>query len=536
MPAARLTMRTTREILRLRLDLRRTHREIAEACRKSPSTIGDCLTRFRMSGLTWPLPDDLDDDQLEEKLYPKVEDPETQRPVPDWEVVHRELRRKHVTLQLLWEEYVAAHRDECTYNYSWFCHTYRTWASRLDLVMRQEHKLGEKCFVDWAGAKVPVVDPKTGEVQEASIFVAVLGVSNYTYAEACWNQKLPAWISAHVRTFEFYRGVTEIVVPDNTRTGVTKADYYEPDLNPTYDEWAQHYGVAVIPTRALRPRDKAKVEAGVRIAGEWILARLRNVTFYTLDALNEAILGLLEALNEKPFQKLPGSRKQVFEEQERATLKPLPTERYEYAEWKKARVFLDYHIQVADHYYSVPFTLVRQQVEVRLSATTVQVLHGRRRVASHRRSYQVGGHTTCPEHMPPHHRQKAEWTPERVRTWAARSGPAVQKMVEEMMERRQHPEQAVRSCFGLLRLTDKFGDERLNAACCRALRVGAFSYKSVRSILEKGLDQQPLPGDRPPSRSAGHHENVRGAAYYATAVEGALQLELPLDHTQKEKN
>ena len=537
MPAARLTMRTTREILRLRLDLGRTHREIADACRKSPSTVGDCLTRFRMTGLPWPLPEELDDEQLEEKLYPKVVDPEAERPLPDWELVHRELRRKHVTLQLLWAEYVAAHPNDRPFNYSWFCHTYRKWTDRVDLVMRQEHKLGEKTFVDWAGTKVPVVDSRTGEVQEVSLFVAVLGGSNYTYAEAFWNQKLPAWISAHVRMFDFFGGCTEVVVPDNAKTGVTKADYFEPDLNPTYDDWAEQYKVAVIPTRALRPKDKAKVESGVRIACEWILARLRNVTFYSLDELNNAIYELLVALNEKPFQKLPGSRKQVFEEQERATLKALPTERYEFAEWKKARVFLDYHVEVDGHYYSVPFTLVREHVEVRLSATTVEVLHAKRRVASHRRSHQRGGHTTCPEHMPPHHRQKAEWTPERVRTWATRSGPAVQQMVDEMMERRDHPEQAVRSCFGLLRLGLKYGDDRLNSACRRALRVGAYRYKSVKSILDKGLDQQVLPGDRAPSRSAGHHENVRGAAYYAaaTAVEGAQQLELPLgDHQDRE--
>lgn len=512
MPAARITMRMTREILRLRLELGRTHREIAKSCRKSPSTVGACIKRFEVSGLGWPLPEEMDDDELERRLYSKGE--ALPRPKPDWKHVYQELGKKHVTLHLLWEEYREAHRGKEPYNYAWFCREFRRWAGRQKLVMRQSHKLGEKTFVDWAGTKVPIVDPETGEVREVSIFVATLGASSYTYAEAFENEKSPAWIAGHIHAFEYFGGVTEIVVPDNPKTGVTKADFYEPDINPTYRDWADHFGVVVIPARPRKPKDKAKVEAAVRVTGEWILARLRNVTFFSLNELNAAIWELLVALNERPFQKRPGSRKEVYEEQEKLALSPLPVESFELATWKKARVAPDYHVEVDGHYYSVPFTLVKQRVEVRLSATMVKVFHRNRLVASHRRESQKGFHTTCSEHMPAHHRQLTGWTPERFRNWASRFGDSVCEFVDELMVRRAHPELAYRSCFGVLRLEREYGAERLNAACRRAIHLGAHRYKSVRSILENGLDKEPLPTSGASTRSAGHHENVRGAAYY----------------------
>lgn len=506
-------MRTIREILRLRFELGRSHREIGRACRKSPATIGTCLKRFAKSGLTWPLPEELDDYELERRLYHKSE-VTMPRPKPCWQTVHQELAVKNVTLALLWDEYCEAHKGQNPFNYAWFCRGYRKWAGRQKLVMRQSHKLGEKTFVDWAGTKVPIVDPKTGEIREASVFVATLGASSYTYAEAFPNERSPAWIAGHSHAFEYFGGTTEIVVPDNPKTGVTKADHYEPDINLTYQEWADHFKVAVIPARPRRPQDKAKVESAVRVASNWILARLRKVTFFSLSQLNTAIWELLVDLNEREFQKLPGSRKKVFDEQEKLALRPLPLEPYELAEWKKARVGPDYHVEVEGHYYSVPFTLVKELVEVRLSATMVKVLHRNRLVANHRRSRHRGQHTTSSEHMPGHHRFLTGWTPERFKNWALRSGPSVCKFVEELMERRSHPELAYRSCFGLLRLAREFGDDRLEAACQRALHIGAYRYKSVKSILESSLDKEPLPNSTAPTRSAGHHENVRGAAYY----------------------
>lgn len=506
----KMTMRKIREILRLRFSLGRSHREIAQACNISTSTVGECLGRFRVSGLPWPLSPELDDVALEKKLYHIEPLPSVKRPAPDWEWVMRELRKKHVTLSLLWQEYREAHPDG--YEYSWFCEAYAAWRGRRDLVMRQTHKLGEKCFVDYAGDTVSVVNPETGEIRKAFVFVGVLGGSSYTYAEAVWSQELPSWITSHVRMFAFFGGVPEALVPDNLKTGVTKANYYEPDINLTYQEMAEHYGVAVLPTRVRKPKDKAKVESAVLLAERWILAALRNRTFFSLEELNGAISSLLAKLNGRPFQKLPGSRRQIFEEEEKPILRPLPKEPYVFGQWKKARVNVDYHIEVEGHHYSVPYTLAREAVEVRMTGATVEVLHAGRRVASHLRSYRRGGTTTVKEHMPPRHRNMAEWTPERILSWATSIGPTVATLASRIMESRQHPEQGFRACFGLLRLSRQYGKERLEAACCRALSVGACSYKSVHSILKKSLDRQmfcPLS-----LRSAGHHENVRGSGYY----------------------
>lgn len=511
-------MRVIREILRIRFEFGSSHREIGRAVNKSPSTVGLCLSKFETAGLSWPLPDDLSDEELERRLYPAppvVEDDEV-RPEPDWEYVATELAKKHVTLNLLWKEYQKAHADKSPYQYTWFCNQFREWESRKSVTMRLSHKAGEKMFVDWAGTKVPIVNAKTGEVTEASIFVATLGLSSYTYVEAFENEKTPAWIAGHTNACQYFEGVSEITVPDNPKTGVTKADFCEPDINPVYYAWSEHNDTAIIPARRRKPKDKAKVECGVKVSGMWILARLRNMTFYSVGELNAAIWELLEELNEEPFQKRPGSRRSWFEEQEKAALKPLPAEPFEIFDFKKARVAPDYHVQVEGHFYSVPFTLIKEVLEVCIRPRIVQVFHRSRMVATHRRSTAVGAHTTLPEHMPAHHRHQVEWTPERFESWALRHGTSVRDFVAELMNRKKHVQQAFRSCFGLMRLSKQFGSQRLNAACLRALTLGAFRYKSVKSILEKGLDSSPLPSDiSPPSRSAGHHENVRGSAYYS---------------------
>jgi len=387
----------------------------------------------------------------------------------------------------------------------------------LDVVMRQEHRAGEKLFVDYAGHTVPVIDGATGEIKQCQLFVAVLGASNYTYAEATWTQGLADWIGSHVRLFDYLGGVPEMVVPDNLKSGVTKACFYEPDLNPTYQDMAAHYGVAVLPARAARPRDKAKVEVGVQVAERWILARLRNRQFFSLAELNRAIRELLDGLNERPFHKLPGSRKSMFQELDKPALRPLPENRYEYAEWKKVRVNIDYHVEFDGHYYSVPYRLFRSSLELRATAQTVECFAEGKRVASHRRSRVKGGHTTLPEHMPSSHRKYASWTPGRMIGWAQQTGPHTAELVEAILKERSHPEQGFRSCLGIIRLAKSYGAEKVDAACGRALAIKARSYKSVRAILENNLEGKPMPGrgkEAPPIE----HANVRGAAYYRTEV------------------
>jgi transposase len=425
--------------------------------------------------------------------------------------VHRELRRPGVTLQLLHLEYKE--RAPGGYQYSQFCRHYRRWQRHLDVVMRQEHRAGEKLFVDFAGQTVPVVDPKTGAITQAELFVAVLGASNYMYAEAFPSQELPHWIAGHVHAFEFMQGCPRIVVCDNLRSGVTRAHRYEPEVNATYLEMATHYRAAVIPARSHKPRDKAKVEVGVLIAERWILARLRNRTFFSLAELNAAVHELVEWLNRRPFKKMAGSRLSLFEELERPVLRPLPARPYEYATWRRATVNIDYHIEVDRHYYSVPYQLVGEVCDARLTVAVVEVLLRGRRVASHRRSYRPYAHTTERGHMPDSHRRHLEWTPGRIIRWAQRSGPATATLVEGILNSRPHPEQGFRSCLGILRLGRRYGGERLESACQRALALHAFSYRSVESILKNGLDQQPLPTPAPTIADR-QHDNLRGPAYY----------------------
>jgi transposase len=512
MPAVRLSVRKIREVLRLKFDGGQTNRRIARSCHISRPSVTDYLLRFEEAGLTWPAAATLDDATLERKLFPPAPVASTvQRAVPDWSHVHRELRGKGVTLTLLWHEYKTAHPEG--FQYSWFCDQYRAWAGTLDLVMRQEHRAGEKLFVDYAGQTAEVVDRRTGEIRQAQVFVAVLGASNYTYAEATWSQQLPDWIGSHVRAFEFLGGTSEILVPDNLRSGVSKAHRYEPDLNPTYADLARHYGVAVLPARVRKPRDKAKAEAGVLLVERWILAVLRHRTFFSLAELNREIARLLERLNTRPFKKLPGTRQELFEQLDRPALQPLPAQAYEFAEWKKVLVNIDYHVDIEGHYYSAPYPLVRKSLQARFTARTVECFHKGQRVASHPRSHLKGHHTTVPEHMPPSHRSYAEWTPQRLIAWAEKTGPATATLVRTILERRAHPQQGFRSCLGIMRLGKSFGEERLEAACRRALRLGTYSYKSIDSILRQGLDRKALPEQQELELSI-EHDNLRGSDYY----------------------
>jgi transposase len=504
-------MRKIREILRLRFECKLTFGQIATSCGIGRTTVSDYLRRFEACPLKWPLSADLDDTQLEQLLFPSVQlihCPD--RAGIDWQYVHGELRRKSVTLMLLWQEYKTSHPEG--YQYSQFCHLYRTWLGRLDPVMRQVHRAGEKLFVDYAGQSVAIYDLSAKRLCQAQLFIAVLGASNYTYAEATWTQSLPDWIASHCRAYEYIGGVTEVTVPDNLKSGVKDPCFYEPDINPTYLDMAQHYGTAVIPARVGKARDKAKVEAGVLIVERWILARLRNQQFFSLQQLNEAIAKLLIDLNSKPFQKLPGSRQTTFLAVDKPALKPLPHTPYEFAQWKKARVNIDYHIEVDRHYYSVPHQLIKKQIDVRITAKTIECLYQNKRVASHIRSYHKGRHSTVKEHMPSSHRKMADWTPDRFIRWSEKIGPQTTQLISSVLSSRAHPQQGFRSALGILRLSKSYGDHRLEAACQRALFIGSSSYRSVASILKHGLDQKPL-AESQTDKPAIMHSNVRGPQY-----------------------
>jgi len=512
MPTQRLTMRKIREILRLKFESGLSYGQIATSCGIGRTTVSDYLRRFEASPLSWPLSPDLDDTQLEQLLFPSVHLTHSpDRCGIDWSYIHGELRRKSVTLMLLWQEYKAQQPDG--YQYSQFCHLYRRWVGSVDPVMRQVHRAGEKLFVDYAGQTVSIHDSVSHETREAQIFIAVLGASNYTYAEATWTQTLPDWIASHCRAYEYMGGVPAVTVPDNLKSGVKDPCFYEPDINPTYLDLARHYGTAIIPARVAKPRDKAKVETAVQIVERCILARLRNHRFFSLQQLNEAIRNLLGELNAKPFQKLPGNRLTTFVAVDKPALKPLPHTRYEFARWKKARVNIDYHIEVDRQYYSVPHQLIKKQIDVRITGRTVECFYKHKRVASHIRSYQQGRHSTVKEHMPPSHQKMAEWTPDRFIRWAQTVGPQTVQLITAVLSSRTHPQQGFRTALGILRLAKSYGDPRLEAACRRALSIGTTSYRSVASILRHGLDQQPH-NESPQETPAIVHTNVRGSRYY----------------------
>ncbi len=512
MPAKRLSMRKIREVLRLKAQ-GLSDREVARSVKAARATVRRIRLRAEAAELDWPLADDPTESALDALLFPPHPPPGAhQRPVPDWKYNYAELSRKGVTLQLLWLEYKEAHPDG--FQYSRFCDLFREWKDCLDPVLRQEHKAGEKTFVDYAGQTVGVVDTETGEIRQAQIFVGVLGASNFTFAEATWTQSLADWTASHVRMWEYFGGVSELLVPDNLASGVSKACRYDPEVNPTYQELATHYDTAVLPARKRKPRDKAKAENGVLVAERWLLAPLRNHTFFSLAELNREIALLLDILNDRPFQKLEGTRRSLLESVDRPALKPLPTTRYEYAEHRKARVNIDYHIAVENHFYSVPHHLVRKQVDVRLTASTVEVLYDDQRVAAHARSWRRGGFSTDPLHRPKAHREHLEWTPSRMTRWAEKTGPHTATVVTRIIEERHHPEQGYRPCLGILRLGERYSPERLEAACLRALTIQGVSYRSIKSILEHGLDRVPLE-EQATLQLPQNHDNLRGPDYYA---------------------
>jgi transposase len=504
-------MRKIEEVLRLKYELGRTHREIAQSCGVSASTVSEYVTHAQAAGLNWPLPAGISAEELEARLFPN-EKAASHRPIaePDWAAVEKERRRKSVTLSLLWVEYRETHPDG--YSYSQFCHHYRQWRRQLNPVMRQQHQAGEKLFVDYAGQTVPVVDPDTGDVNAAQIFVAALGASNYTYAEAHASQSLPDWIGAHCRALAFFGGVPAVLVPDNLKAGVKSPNRYEPDINPTYQEFAHHYGVAVVPARPKKPKDKAKVEVAVQVVERWILARLRDRTFFSLAELNQAIAALLRELNERPMRHLGLSRRELFLEVDQPALQPLPQQPYEYAEWKKARVAIDYHVEFEKHFYSVPYPLRGQEVFIRATEKTVEIFRHRQRVASHLRQPTPGRFSTEQEHMPAAHQAVAGWSADRFLRQAEAIGPQTRQLFTAVLGDRRHPQQAYRTCLGLLSLAQRYGADRLEAASLRATTAGICSYNGLHNILKNNLDQlelEPVADTPLPA-----HPHIRGQGYY----------------------
>ena len=506
----RLPMRKIRDVLRLSAEGLST-RQIAASLAIGRTTLRGYLDRAQDADLSWPLSPEMSDTDLERMMYPRTaRDVSNRAALPDWAHVHRELRRKGVTLSLLWEEYRADHLEG--YGYSRFCELYTQWEGKLSPVMRQRHPAGERLFVDYAGHTVDVIDPQTGEVRTAQLFVAALGASSYTFAEATWTQSLPDWVASHVRAFGFFGGVTAQIVSDNLKAGVTKACFYDPAINRTYADLATHYDTAVVPARPHKPKDKAKVEGAVLLVERWILARLRNRQFFSLAEVNAAIRPLLDQLNDKVSRHLGASRRQLFAQLDKPALKPLPVAPYVYAEWKKCRAGLDYHIALDKHYYSVPYQLLKKELWARITARTIEVFHVGQRVASHMRTSSNGQHSTQRDHMPAHHRFREDWTPQRIQARAARVGPNVAIFAEVVMRDRKHPEQGYRTCLGVIRLADKFGQDRLDAACRRGLEINAKSYSSIQSILKNGLESKPR--TRATEEPAITHPNIRGADYF----------------------
>jgi transposase len=502
-------MRDTREILRQKWLLKRPHRAVCASVGVSMGAVTQAMKRAADAKLTWEEVQAIDDAELEARMYPRVVATGA-RAEPDCTWVHRERHRPGVTLDLLHHEYLAKHPDGL--RYTTFCDRYRAWLDRRGLVMRQVHLAGDKLFVDYSGKKAHVVDAATGEVTDVELFVAVLGASNLTYAEATYTQRGPDWIASHVRAFEYFGGVTAALVPDQLKSGVTRACRYEPEVQRTYEEMAQHYGTTVLPARPAHPRDKAKVEVAVQIAQRWLLARIRDEVFHSLAALNARLRELLNDLNGREMRRYGKSRRALFEAIERTALRPLPSTRFEYADWRKARVNIDYHVAIDGHLYSVPYRLVHEEVEARLTADIIEILHGGARVVAHRRSSVKGGFTTLTEHMPSAHRAHAEWTPSRILTWAGKVGAATRGLCEAILADRPHPEQGFRSCLGILRLGKRYGEARLEAACLRAMSVRARSYRHVESILKNGLDRVAI--TEATNSPALTHENVRGRDYY----------------------
>jgi transposase len=511
MAQERISMRKIKEVLRLHYEAKLTQATIARVNHISRYAVQQYIIRFTATGLSWPLSEEISDTILESKLFP-VKSDKSHRQALDYGYLLKEIRRPDATLSVLWEEYKQQHPDG--YQYSYFCDLFNAYRGKLNYSMRQEHKAGEKTFLDFGDSPLTIIDRRTGQETRTKIFVSVWGASNLMYAESSFDEKLPTWISLNIHALEYYGCCPRAMVPDNLKSAVSKASRYEPDINPTYAEFAEHYGTVIFPARPYRPKDKSRAENGVKMAKRWILFRLRNQTFYSLNELNQAIRVLLDDFNRRLMKKMKKSRRELFELWDNPHALPLPEKPYEFAEWKKAKVQFNYHIAYDSHHYSVPYTFIHKEVAIKATRTLLEIYHKGNRICSHARSYKEHGYTTVNEHMPERHIKYLEWTPERILNYAEKYGSSVKALVQEVMAQRKFPQQAYKSCMGIVRLENTYSAERLNLACRRALEYRAYSYRSVLNILEKGLDKQKsrsLPSSIPIARN---HENIRGADYY----------------------
>ena len=514
MPNGRLTMRKVREILRLKQEVKLSHREVADSLGVSIGVVSKVVNRAKLAGLAWESVAELSEDAVETRLYGARGSPGVARARPDPEWIHTERKRPGVTLELLHLEYLREHPGG--YRYTQFCEHYRQWLSTRRPTMRQAHRGGERAYVDYSGKRPWLVDRQTGEISEVELFVGVLGASSYTYAEATQSQKVEDFIPSHVRMLEYFGGAPSLLTPDQLKSGVTKPCWYDPQIQRTYEEMASHYRCAVVPARPRRPRDKAKVEVGVQVVQRWVLARIRNETFFTLGELNVRIRQLLVELNDRPMRDHGGkSRRELYELVDKPALTALPAERFVFAEWATARVNIDYHIVFEGSFYSVPHALVHEKVDVRVTAATVEVMHKNQRVCSHERLRQAGSYSTHKEHMPRAHQEALAWPPSRLMAWADTVGPHVGVLVRAILTSRPHPEQGYRPCLGILRLARVHGNERLDRACHRAHLAGARSFRHVAAILKNRLADIPLDEHtNQPDRAPLSHENVRGPSYF----------------------
>lgn len=504
-----ITMRKVKEVYRLYYEMGLSPRKIAAALKMGRTTVRDYISRAEKAGLTTEEVKFFTEEELEAALF-LLPAKKSNYPIPEWQNIHLEHKTKRVSLQVLWEEYIEVHPDG--YSYGHFCELYQKYRKTLNVSMRQLHKAGDKMFVDYCGDTVAIIDKTTGGEKRAQVFVAVLGASNYLFAEASWSQSSEDWINSHVHALEFFGGVPKAIVPDNLKSGVTKANYYDPDINVSYLEFAKHYSTAILPARVRKPKDKSKAEGGVQYVQNWLLAKLRNLRFFTLSSLNKKIRELLIELNNRPFKKLPGCRYSMFKDIEEGALQGMPAKKYEYADWKHAKVNIDYHVEYKKFFYSVPWQNAQAKVLIRATSNTIEIFINDKRIASHIRTYQGDRYSTLSEHMPPHHKF-VRWSPEKLIEKGAKIGPSVKKVIENIINSRKYPEQGFRSALGILRLANKTGNKRLSDACIVAIRLGSPKYKTVRTILENGQDKK-ANAEISEDQTLPKHANIRGENYF----------------------